>query len=159
MPDGCPLSNHEFDIMRGLARGLSYKQIAAELHLATVTVRQYASRSFTALALTNRRAPAAVVAMQDRGWLRAPPRLAMAPDPPLPATHLAYTWAFTRLVLERTVGCENMVTLAVMLLCLETGVRPERERNAPDIDEWLLWMARMVCRPIYAGLDELSAAA
>ncbi len=159
VPQGCPLSNREYEVLQGVAKGLSYKQIAGELHMSAQTARSHASNSFSALELSNRKAPAAIIAMQRRGWLDAPPRLRLAPDPQLPATHLAYTWAFTRLVLERTVLCENMVTLAFMLLCLETGVRPEGKRNVPDIDALLMRIGRGASRPVYAGLDELAEAA
>ncbi len=153
VPAGCPLSNAENDVMHAIARGLAYKQVAAELGISVSTVRSHVTRALDALAVTSRSATAAVVVMKDMGWVGAPPRLPDPPLPPLPPTHLAYAWAFTRLVLERTVLCENMVTAAFMLLCLDTGFRPAGRRNVPDIDALLLRIGRGLCRSVYAGLD------
>ncbi len=139
--------------MTRVAQGRAYKQIAIELSITYSTVRGHVYTTFTKLGLTNRCASAAVVIMIERGWVGALPRPADPPLPPLSPTHLAYTWAFTRLVLERTVLCVNIVTVAFMLLCLDTGFKPEGPRNVPDIDPLLLRIGRGVCRPVYFGLD------
>ncbi len=50
------LSERERDVLAALGRGLSTKEIAAELHIAEGTVRTLLSRAYDALRVTDRAA-------------------------------------------------------------------------------------------------------
>jgi putative nucleotidyltransferase with HDIG domain len=63
----CPLSGRELDVLKKLAEGLVYKQIAGELDLSTSTVRTHLHNTYAKLG-ANDRAQAVLIAT-DRGWL------------------------------------------------------------------------------------------
>ena len=65
--DPCPLSTRELDVLKKLAEGKVYKQIAAELALSTSTVRTHLHNTYAKLG-TGDRAQAVLLAT-DRGWL------------------------------------------------------------------------------------------
>jgi putative nucleotidyltransferase with HDIG domain len=63
----CPLSPGELAVVKGLARGLLYKEIAAELGLSPATVRNQIHRAYVKVG-TRDRAQVVLIA-HDRGWL------------------------------------------------------------------------------------------
>ncbi|GAC1322854.1 MAG: hypothetical protein NVSMB25_18490 [Thermoleophilaceae bacterium] len=65
--DPCPLSSREVEVLRRLAEGKVYKQIALELNLSTSTVRTHLHNTYTKLGAVDR-AQAVLLATQ-RGWL------------------------------------------------------------------------------------------
>ncbi len=65
--DPCPLSARELDVLKQLAEGKVYKQIALELNLSTSTVRTHLHNTYAKLGAVDR-AQAVLVATQ-RGWL------------------------------------------------------------------------------------------
>ena len=65
--DPCPLSKREVDVLKKLAEGKVYKQIAHELGLSTSTVRTHLHNTYAKLG-ANDRAQAVLIAT-DRGWL------------------------------------------------------------------------------------------
>ncbi|MEA2368389.1 MAG: hypothetical protein QOH38_1107 [Thermoleophilaceae bacterium] len=65
--DPCPLSNRELDVLRHLAEGKVYKQIALDLSLSTSTVRTHLHNTYAKLGAVDR-AQAVLLATQ-RGWL------------------------------------------------------------------------------------------
>src|SRR6476661_9265025 len=65
--DPCPLSTRELDVLRRLAEGKVYKQIALELNLSTSTVRTHLHNTYCKLGAVDR-AQAVLLATQ-RGWL------------------------------------------------------------------------------------------
>ena len=65
--DPCPLSTRELDVIKHLAEGKVYKQIALDLGLSTSTVRMHLHNAYAKLGAVDR-AQAVLVAMQ-RGWL------------------------------------------------------------------------------------------
>ena len=65
--DPCPLSGRELDVLKKLAEGKVYKQIAHELELSTSTVRTHLHNTYAKLG-ANDRAQAVLIAT-DRGWL------------------------------------------------------------------------------------------
>ena len=65
--DPCPLSARELDVIKQLAEGKVYKQIALELNLSTSTVRTHLHNTYAKLGAVDR-AQAVLVATQ-RGWL------------------------------------------------------------------------------------------
>jgi putative nucleotidyltransferase with HDIG domain len=65
--DPCPLSARELDVLKKLAEGKVYKQIALELTLSTSTVRTHLHNTYAKLGAVDR-AQAVLVATQ-RGWL------------------------------------------------------------------------------------------
>ena len=65
--DPCPLSGRELDVLKKLAEGKVYKQIAVELALSTSTVRTHLHNTYAKLG-TGDRAQAVLLAT-DRGWL------------------------------------------------------------------------------------------
>ena len=65
--DPCPLSTREVEVLRRLAEGKVYKQIALELSLSTSTVRTHLHNTYTKLGAVDR-AQAVLLATQ-RGWL------------------------------------------------------------------------------------------
>lgn len=77
VPDGCPLTPVQFDVLRQLANGHSYEQIAARTGRAVSTVRSHANAIHRALGSTN--ATQAVALMYRNGWMHwTPPE--PAPD-------------------------------------------------------------------------------
>ncbi len=63
----CPLSGRELDVLRKLAEGKVYKQIAHELSLSTSTVRTHLHNIYGKLGAVDR-AQAVLIAI-ERGWL------------------------------------------------------------------------------------------
>jgi putative nucleotidyltransferase with HDIG domain len=65
--DPCPMSAREVQVLRRLARGMVYKQIAAELGLSTSTVRTHLHNVYGKLGAMDR--AQAVLIATDRGWI------------------------------------------------------------------------------------------
>jgi putative nucleotidyltransferase with HDIG domain len=65
--DPCPLSAREIDVLRGLAKGMVYKQIASELGLSTSTVRTHLHNVYGKLGAMDR--AQAVLMATERGWI------------------------------------------------------------------------------------------
>ena len=65
--DKCPLSVRELDVLKKLAGGQVYKQIAHELGLSTSTVRTHLHNTYAKLGASDR--AQAVLMATDRGWL------------------------------------------------------------------------------------------
>lgn len=65
--DPCPLSARELDVLKQLAEGKVYKQIALELSLSTSTVRTHLHNIYGKLGAVDR--AQAVLTATERGWL------------------------------------------------------------------------------------------
>lgn len=65
--EACPLSSRELDVLRRLAEGKVYKQIAHELDLSTSTVRTHLHNVYGKLGAVDR--AQAVLLANERGWL------------------------------------------------------------------------------------------
>jgi putative nucleotidyltransferase with HDIG domain len=65
--DPCPLSTREMEVLRTLAEGKVYKQIAHELDLSTSTVRTHLHNVYGKLGAVDR--AQAVLVATERGWL------------------------------------------------------------------------------------------
>jgi len=63
----CPLSAREIDVLRELAEGKVYKQIASELNLSTSTVRTHLHNTYGKLGAVDR--AQAVLLATERGWI------------------------------------------------------------------------------------------
>jgi len=63
----CPLSNRELEVLKRLAKGYVYKQIAHELSLSTSTVRTHLHNIYGKLGAVDR--AQAVLHATERGWL------------------------------------------------------------------------------------------
>ncbi len=65
--DPCPMSARELDVLRWLARGMVYKQIATELGLSTSTVRTHLHNVYGKVGAMDR--AQAVLIATERGWI------------------------------------------------------------------------------------------
>ena len=65
--DPCPLSARETEVLRRLAEGKVYKQIALELNLSTSTVRTHLHNTYGKLGAVDR--AQAVLLATEQGWL------------------------------------------------------------------------------------------
>ena len=65
--DPCPLSARELEILRRLAEGKVYKQIASDIGLSTSTVRTHLHNTYAKLGAVDR--AQAVLTATQRGWL------------------------------------------------------------------------------------------
>jgi len=65
--DPCPMSSREVDVLRRLAKGMVYKQIATELGLSTSTVRTHLHNVYGKLGAMDR--AQAVLIATERGWI------------------------------------------------------------------------------------------
>jgi putative nucleotidyltransferase with HDIG domain len=65
--DPCPMSSRELEVVRRLARGMVYKQIASELGLSTSTVRTHLHNIYGKLGARDR--AQAVLIATERGWI------------------------------------------------------------------------------------------
>jgi putative nucleotidyltransferase with HDIG domain len=65
--DPCPMSTREVDVLRRLAKGMVYKQIASELGLSTSTVRTHLHNVYGKLGAMDR--AQAVLIATERGWI------------------------------------------------------------------------------------------
>jgi DNA-binding NarL/FixJ family response regulator len=65
--DPCPMSTREIDVLRRLARGMVYKQIANELGLSTSTIRTHLHNVYGKLGAMDR--AQAVLIATERGWI------------------------------------------------------------------------------------------
>ena len=67
--DPCPMSTREVEVLRRLARGMVYKQIASELGLSTSTVRTHLHNVYGKLGAMDR--AQAVLIATERGWIES----------------------------------------------------------------------------------------
>lgn len=65
--DPCPMSGREVDVLKRLAKGMVYKQIASELGLSTSTVRTHLHNVYGKLGAMDR--AQAVLIATERGWI------------------------------------------------------------------------------------------
>ncbi|WP_028925870.1 response regulator transcription factor [Pseudonocardia acaciae] len=65
--DACPLTDRELDVLRAARTGATAGQIAAQVHLAPGTVRNYLSSAMTKLDVTTRHA--AAHRAWEEGWI------------------------------------------------------------------------------------------
>ncbi|HUE27555.1 MAG TPA: HDOD domain-containing protein [Solirubrobacteraceae bacterium] len=65
--DPCPMSARELEVVRRLARGMVYKQIASELGLSTSTIRTHLHNIYGKLGARDR--AQAVLIATERGWI------------------------------------------------------------------------------------------
>jgi putative nucleotidyltransferase with HDIG domain len=65
--DPCPMSSREVDVLRRLAKGMVYKQIASELGLSTSTVRTHLHNVYAKIGAMDR--AQAVLIATERGWI------------------------------------------------------------------------------------------
>jgi putative nucleotidyltransferase with HDIG domain len=65
--DPCPLSGREVEVLKRLAEGKVYKQIAHELELSTSTVRTHLHNTYSKLGAVDR--AQAVLMATERGWI------------------------------------------------------------------------------------------
>jgi DNA-binding CsgD family transcriptional regulator len=65
--DPCPMSTREVEVLRRLARGMVYKQIASELGLSPSTIRTHLHNVYRKLGAMDR--AQAVLIATERGWL------------------------------------------------------------------------------------------
>jgi DNA-binding CsgD family transcriptional regulator len=65
--DPCPLSDRELEVLKRLATGKVYKQIAGELSLSTSTVRTHLHNIYGKLGAVDR--AQAVLVATERGWI------------------------------------------------------------------------------------------
>jgi putative nucleotidyltransferase with HDIG domain len=65
--DPCPLSAREVEVLKRLAEGKVYKQIAQELELSTSTVRTHLHNTYSKLGAVDR--AQAVLIATERGWI------------------------------------------------------------------------------------------
>jgi putative nucleotidyltransferase with HDIG domain len=65
--DPCPMSGRELEVVRRLARGMVYKQIAGELNLSTSTIRTHLHNIYGKLGARDR--AQAVLIATERGWI------------------------------------------------------------------------------------------
>jgi putative nucleotidyltransferase with HDIG domain len=65
--DPCPLSTREVEVLKRLAEGKVYKQIAHELELSTSTVRTHLHNTYSKLGAVDR--AQAVLIATERGWI------------------------------------------------------------------------------------------
>jgi DNA-binding CsgD family transcriptional regulator len=63
----CPLSTREVEVLRRLAKGMVYKQIASELGLSTSTIRTHLHNVYGKLGAMDR--AQAVLIATERGWI------------------------------------------------------------------------------------------
>jgi HD-like signal output (HDOD) protein/DNA-binding CsgD family transcriptional regulator len=63
----CPLSAREIDVLRRLAKGMVYKQIASELGLSTSTIRTHLHNIYGKVGAMDR--AQAVLMATERGWI------------------------------------------------------------------------------------------
>lgn len=97
MPDGCPLTPRQFEVLQALGEGLTAQQAADRLGVKWSTIRSLNNAAFRALGCSN--ATQAVAVMGRRGWLgwKAPE---VVPEPtPLAIEHpflAAYLQEFER---------------------------------------------------------------
>jgi two-component system response regulator DesR len=65
--DDCPLTDRELQVLRAARTGASVSEIAAQVHLAPGTVRNYLSAAMTKLGVTSRHA--AAYRAWEQGWI------------------------------------------------------------------------------------------
>jgi putative nucleotidyltransferase with HDIG domain len=63
----CPLSSRELDVLRHLAEGMVYKQIASEMQLSVSTIRTHLHNVYGKIGAVDR--AQAVLTARDRGWI------------------------------------------------------------------------------------------
>lgn len=137
MPEGCPLSQHQFGVLLRLTNGLTYKQAARELDVSDTTVRSHAHNAYRLLGVSN--AAGAAVVFMSHGWhyhQQAPP----PPEPqrgrsqgrqpfPLPPFAPAYIDALDRHLADGTdLAAQRDLSIAAIGL---TARKPApRDRDA-----------------------------
>lgn len=67
LSEPCPLSTRELDVLRLLAEGMVYKQIAGEMQLSVSTIRTHLHNVYGKIGAVDR--AQAVLTARDRGWI------------------------------------------------------------------------------------------
>jgi putative nucleotidyltransferase with HDIG domain len=67
LSEPCPLSGRELDVLRLLAEGMVYKQIAGEMQLSVSTIRTHLHNVYGKIGAVDR--AQAVLTARDRGWI------------------------------------------------------------------------------------------
>ena len=67
LSEPCPLSSRELDVLRHLAEGMVYKQIAGEMQLSVSTIRTHLHNVYGKIGAVDR--AQAVLTARDRGWI------------------------------------------------------------------------------------------
>jgi putative nucleotidyltransferase with HDIG domain len=67
LSEPCPLSARELDVLRHLAEGMVYKQIAGEMQLSVSTIRTHLHNVYGKIGAVDR--AQAVLTARDRGWI------------------------------------------------------------------------------------------
>jgi DNA-binding CsgD family transcriptional regulator len=96
VPDDCPLTGSEFEVVCLLAEGLSAKQVAARRHCSVSTIRTLAHIAYARLGVRDR--VTACLLFRDRGWI-APLEVRFVPEEParpLTSVQRMYVDAFMR---------------------------------------------------------------
>ncbi len=159
VPDDCPLTARQREIVRLAMRGLSYGEIARELVLAESTVCTHMWAARAALGITGRGRGHLFALMLARGWAiaddllpdyRGAPyaRAAVRGLPrawvPSPAWRL-YLDAFDRLLVTRSASAAADVAYFLGVVCRAEGVSvPERGK---DVDAMLRRVGARICTP------------
>jgi DNA-binding CsgD family transcriptional regulator len=102
VPDGCPLTPRQFEILQLLGDGLTVKQAAQHLGVTASTIRSLNHKAYASLGAAD--ATQAIVIMGRRGWIgwrapEPPPEPAGLPPTPLAVEHpflAAYLREFER---------------------------------------------------------------
>ena len=63
----CPLSTREQEVLKRLAQGMVYKQIASEMQLSVSTIRTHLHNVYGKIGAVDR--AQAVLTARDRGWI------------------------------------------------------------------------------------------
>ncbi len=138
VPDGCPLTNAEYEVMSMYAQGQFTSEICFATGRASSTVRGRVNSANRRLGTTSR--TQSLMLMKDSGWLGAPPRRPNEQDPPLSHSQMLYLKAFDVWLRDRSSEAQAALTICFAAMCWESNARPVR--RPVDTDDWLLSMGR-----------------
>jgi DNA-binding CsgD family transcriptional regulator len=97
VPEDCPLTPRQFEVLQLLGEGLTAEQVARQLQIEWTTVRSLNHTAFKRLGCAN--ATQAVAIMGQRGWMGWQPPKPVEEPTPLAVEHpflAAYLHAFDR---------------------------------------------------------------
>lgn len=131
VPAGCPLTARQFEVMRLICEGLTYREIAQRIDRSVSAVRSRCVGAMTRLGVRESRQ--AVVVFMRHGWHTGVPAEPVYARGPITPWQAAYLHEF-----DRHLAGESDARARMSLALMGLGVRPRADRETARVPDRLL---------------------
>ena len=132
VPEGCPLSARQLEVLRLAADSLTYDEIGSVLGISTTTVRSHLHNAGRRLGINSHRVTSAIIHCARRGWFgwQEPPSVDAAP--PVGGFLGAYLEAFDEHLRTGSDASRRSMRIALFGAQHANGIVPSKWRPAPE---------------------------